>query len=650
MCLLKVFVSVVENLVLNSGLKYRSIENVIMRPIVSILLCFLAATSVLAQELDTLQLNEIEVYGTPISKYSAGSKVVQLTKTEVGTLNQQIEDELPVYFKTYGNGQLSTVAFRGTSASHTAVLWNGVPVNSPTLGQTDFSLWPSFLIDDVALQFGNSASLYGSGAIGGSVFLESSKPVLQNKAIDLTVLSQVGSFGQFTNGISASYGNSSVLAKTKVFQHYLENDFAYPLKGTDVIRTQDNASIRQLGVSQDIYYTAGRQEFDFHAQLLQNDRAIQPSIANPSGSDELEDINLRLALNQNIDFKKGKWNNTLAFIINDQYFNQDSRVVSQQFSGITNYEIALGNTGSLRIGANVNYFIAETDNYQETDWLTDLYAAFTFEPLPLWKVSLNLRQSIDNTAQPFAPSIGSELPVYKSLNTQLSWKAQASRAYRLPTLNDRFWQPGGNPDLQAEESTSIESGFALQTKTTAVEFTAEVNAFRNWVDEWIIWLPNESLVWSPSNIRAVQVTGVELTTSFTYLFDKHQLRFAGNYSFTESLNESGLSANDNSVGKQLPYVPEHQFNVGLFWKYLKWSMSVNNNYTGARFTTDDNTPFNSVDEFNLVNIRLGKEVEINNLHFNLSIESRNVLDIYYENQINLAMPGRSYLVSLLFNI
>ena len=109
-----------------------------------------------------------------------------------------------------------------------------------------------------------------------------------------------------------------------------------------------------------------KQEIAFHAQLLQNDREIQPSIANTAGTDKLEDINLRLALNQHIDVNKGQWDNTLAFIINDQYFNQDSRVVSQQFSGVTNYEMTLGNTSSLRLGANVNHFIAETDNYFET--------------------------------------------------------------------------------------------------------------------------------------------------------------------------------------------------------------------------------------------------------------------------------------------
>lgn len=620
-----------------------------MRLTLLVLYCLLGISTGVAQELDTLKLNEIAVYGSPISKYSSGAKVLKLRSDQNSTLNQQIGDQLPVYFKTYGNGQLSTVAFRGTSASHTAVLWNGIPVNSPTLGQTDFSLWPSFLLDDIAVQFGSSASLYGSGAIGGSIFLESSKPDLDDK-VDITLLSQVGSFGQFTNGISASYGRKNVVAKTKLYHHYIENDFSFPLKGRDEIRTQNHAAVKQMGISQDVFYDMRNHKIAFHGLLLHNDREIQPSIATPNSSDQLEDANLRLALSHDVALRKGEWNNTLSYIINDQYFNVDSRVVSQQFSGITNYEIPLGNSGSLRVGANINHFVAETENYFTTDWLTDLFSALTFEPLPSWKLSINLRQSLDNVAKPFAPSVGSEITILKSSKTELIWTAQASRAYRLPTLNDRFWQPGGNPDLQAEESISVETGYNLKINSDKLDFRLGLNGFRSWVDQWIIWLPNDQQIWSPNNIMEVSVTGIELNSSMAHSFVRGSIRLNANYAFTESINQSGLSANDNSEGKQLPYVPKHQFTIALSGNYSSWNFNVNNNFTGVRFTTDDNREANKVDAFNLVNIRIGKEVEINNLLFNLSIESRNVTDIYFENLINRAMPGRSYIFSLMLNI
>ena len=53
-----------------------------------------------------------------------------------------------LFVKNYGRATLSTVSFRGTSSSHTQVLWNGIAINSPMLGMTDFSQIPSYLIDE----------------------------------------------------------------------------------------------------------------------------------------------------------------------------------------------------------------------------------------------------------------------------------------------------------------------------------------------------------------------------------------------------------------------------------------------------------------------------------------------------------------------
>ena len=55
-------------------------------------------------------------------------------------LAQVIEDQAPVYFIQYGApGQLSSINLRGLGASRTSLRWQGMEINSFTLGQTDFS-------------------------------------------------------------------------------------------------------------------------------------------------------------------------------------------------------------------------------------------------------------------------------------------------------------------------------------------------------------------------------------------------------------------------------------------------------------------------------------------------------------------------------
>ena len=142
------------------------------------------------------------------------------------TASDKLINDTPFYFKTYGNNQLSTIAFRGTSASQTAVLWNGMNINSPTLGQTDFSLIPLFLFDDVSVRYGSASSLYGSDAIGGSIIIGHKAPTFK-KNFDGTIYQQAGSFGKFSTGIKATYGNERFEFRTKFFRAVIENDFPF---------------------------------------------------------------------------------------------------------------------------------------------------------------------------------------------------------------------------------------------------------------------------------------------------------------------------------------------------------------------------------------------------------------------------------------
>ena len=76
---------------------------------------------------------------------------IALSMADVLTFNSS------VFVKNYGRATLSTVAFRGTSPSHTQVTWNGMRINNPMLGMTDFSTIPSYFIDDASLLHGTSS-------------------------------------------------------------------------------------------------------------------------------------------------------------------------------------------------------------------------------------------------------------------------------------------------------------------------------------------------------------------------------------------------------------------------------------------------------------------------------------------------------------
>src|SRR5688572_2660398 len=93
-----------------------------------------------AQRPDSVLLPVAEVFGIPEEKFLKGSVVHSLDSSiRKNSLSQHLGEtlpvEFPIYFRNYGSGMLSSISLRGTSSQHTAVLWNGININSFSLGQ-----------------------------------------------------------------------------------------------------------------------------------------------------------------------------------------------------------------------------------------------------------------------------------------------------------------------------------------------------------------------------------------------------------------------------------------------------------------------------------------------------------------------------------
>ena len=107
-------------------------------------LCYFLSTNLYAQ-LDSLQvLPEVVVSDTALRDFSKGNAVQKVKDSviarSVNTLTQVLQQESVIYFRENGPGGVSSPSLRGTSAQQTAVVWNGININSQLNGQTDFNL------------------------------------------------------------------------------------------------------------------------------------------------------------------------------------------------------------------------------------------------------------------------------------------------------------------------------------------------------------------------------------------------------------------------------------------------------------------------------------------------------------------------------
>jgi len=104
------------------------------------------------------ELSPVQITSDRLDDFSAGLKIksvdsLSLRLSGFSTLDELISQRTAVYIKSYGQGSLATISFRGTNAAHTGIYWNGFNLNPPNLSSTDMSLIPVSFFNSVDTNF-----------------------------------------------------------------------------------------------------------------------------------------------------------------------------------------------------------------------------------------------------------------------------------------------------------------------------------------------------------------------------------------------------------------------------------------------------------------------------------------------------------------
>ncbi|MCC5920644.1 MAG: TonB-dependent receptor [Cyclobacteriaceae bacterium] len=598
-----------------------------------------------AQTTDTISLKGIEVTAQPYEKYRVGRRVSLVDSADLARNGSQNLAEIlsrnsPAYFRTYGHGMLSTSSVRGLSASHTALLWHGANINLPTLGQSDFSLVPAGLFDDIELELGSNSALFGSDAMGGAVQLKDQ--FLPKDGIQLRTDLEAGSFGFMSLLQKVQFRSDQWSGNTAVFYQTAENDFSYTnpfFAGRPEMQMQ-NAAFASIGLKQDLNYQINQKnQLSFNVWLQDMDRQVQPTMARPQGDDHQADRNFRLRLAWNREAERTSWTSQNFFFRDEMNFNGAISQVNR-FQHQTENELFLSENLSIRSGLLAQYFEAFNNNLGANgvnEWRIEVFNSILYQPIDRLLLSINLRQGhVEGFPMPFTPSLGWEYTVSEHDDHTITWLGSGGRSYRVPTLNDRFWSPGGDPNLRPEDAWSVETGFRLEKKFSNHLWSTEVTAYHKWVSNWIAWVPGPTF-WSPQNIHEVEALGLELGGNYSYqIKERQQIRVGLQYAYTQSnrIRASGLAPT------QLMYVPFHSGILFSEWGFNGASIRAEVNHTGMRYTTMDNSL--NLEAFNLFNLFIGYPLEVGKNTLRPQIRVMNVLNTDFQNYANRAMPGRHF--------
>ncbi|HNP18181.1 MAG TPA: TonB-dependent receptor [Fulvivirga sp.] len=585
-------------------------------------------------QMDSLVLQEVEIYGIPHAKYAVGQKVVEvdsaiLQQYQNANLGDLISAVSPVYIKSYGSNMAATISFRGTGASHTGVFWNGLNINSLTLGQTDFSLLPVFSADEINVQYGASSTLYGSDAIGGTIHLSSSPDWNEGTALYLN--QGYGSYNTHTTRAALNFSKAKIQLNTKAYYTSSDNDFEYQLPSTKQSFNQNNARYSYYGLTQDVNIRLTSNKYiSINGWYNSNERELQPVIGNFSDNTQQRDENLRLTAAYHHNAKYGNMVARTGFINDYQLYDKASEIRSRQYINQLQWDKSFKRI-AIRSGVNWKHIKAKADNYdsKKTEDRTDGFVLIEYD-LNKIQLTTNIRKTfVTGYSTPLVPSLGIDYKVHKHIKLT----GKLSRNYRVPTLNDRYWDPGGNPLIRPELSYNIEGGLG----SNFGHFTMNVNYYKMWVTDWIVWVPVSGYS-TPLNVKRVNSEGVELMAKWKQAIGKLKMNIQGGYSYNIAM--------DIDVNQQLPYTPKHNVNANLFVKYKHWNMISSIRYVGQRQTLGSTM----LKGYVLSDLEIGRSVGNSKNQLHITVAAKNILNENYQTLLNRAMPGRNYQINLIYQL
>lgn len=619
--------------------------------LVALILCshlYVNAQSDSIFALDSVEINAQSLRHQSISGHQQQWNARQLQAFSGGGLDQVLAQQTGVFVKSYGGGSLATTSIRGGSAGHTAVIWNGLPIQSPMLGQLDLSLLPIDFVDELQIQYGGNSAMWGSGAIGGTILLNNQFRL--EKTSKLQYQGSIGSFGQQAHQVGAQWSNQKFGVRTRVLTQQAENDFWYTIRQDLPQKQQTHAALNRKGIMQEVFWKPNaKQSFSAHFWGQDNFRELPPTTVQSRSEATQADKSLRLSLNWQrlgkrsiLKARVGLFQEQLNFIDPPNLIasNSQFRTLISEVEQL-NY---LRGGHQMTTGAHFQWTEALSAGYNEPVQQQNL-AFFIKDQFSIkqWLFQASARQQFTDFS--VLPTVWNA-EFNRSLGANLKLSGKVSRNYRLPTLNDQFWAPGGNPDLKAEQGYSQELGLVYQRLSERSVLDLSVFGYNRNIQNWIMWsVANGDIFWSAQNIAKVWSRGLESRFGYTIKRSQQVYKISGGYDFTRSTNQVAIEFPKIEAGRQLLYVPLHQAFAGISWRWKTLQLSYQHRYTSSISTV--NEPM--LEGYHLAYAQIGYRWRMGQFSGYTHLKVDNVFNRSYRVIERRAMPGRAIRFGLSLN-
>lgn len=445
--------------------------------------------------------------------------------------------------QTGGYGQTASVFLRGTNASHTLFLHDGMRSNIATVASTNIPLFDLSDIQQIEVLKGPASVQYGTDAIGGVIQLISKTPK-ENK---LFTTVEAGDKNTYKSIVGADVAKDGYYAQIR--GQRLETD------GDQIIQNEPRKAgfdqkgySAKLGIDKDQYAVSAEiKENKGHSDFF--------SYGAPQAYDfinRLYNVKTRLNLNDQLT-----WNVRLSQF-EDQYnvvkAAYPSIVNTEQQEVDSNLKWQLSPQQNIVVGAQFNNTEAEKiaaytgdEGFNADNKTIGYYLQHQFKND---KVATQVGVRVEDNQQFGTHTVGQAAARYFATDNT-SIYANLGTAFRAPVVGQIITEPswwGGNPDLKPEESLSYELGF-----DHSLDYGLHLygSVYQTKIDN--LMASDASTNWKYYNLNKATFTGTELGLKWKY----DNIFANAEYAYVQPKNDE--------TDKDAPNRPRQNFNLTLGW-------------------------------------------------------------------------------------
>ncbi|MBX3642570.1 MAG: TonB-dependent receptor [Rubrivivax sp.] len=468
-----------------------------------------------------------------------------------------------------GPGQSASVMIRGSAASNTLVLIDGVRIGSATLGQTDLAAISLAQVERIEIMRGPGSSLYGADAIGGVVNIvtrrgDGAAYVSGNLAggnhrsgeASVAVSGSTEAF-DYALGLSGetSDGVSAVLPGD-LFGVYNRDDDGFSRYGLSLAGGYSWQKGQRIGLS----YSASRLRSQFDSAEYP-----PPNFAPDASPDFRNRLTTQLTTLQYQGTLSSEWANLLRASYQTDQLQSGANVVSRydttrrQLTAQTTWTPSAQHQWVAAVDLltesihSSDYQAPERDN-------TGLIVGYTGR-FGAQKLQADLRWDHNSVYQ---NQTTGKLGWGMDLSESWSVRAVAGTAFRAPTFNDLYFPNFGVTTLQPERSRSVEAGLNYQAAQSSVAATA----YYNKVSDLIGYQPDPNQCPPGLNFGCAANTSRALLQGLTL----QGLQQWGQFQFTLALD--WLNAKDTDTDQTLPRRAANQQTLAVDWNEGPWQLGA----------------------------------------------------------------------------